>query len=243
MPSLVGSEMCIRDSCVALCGGLMLWCRCVLSFKMGGRCVLSFKMSFWVCGSRGVRDVHVISCTRVVLPGVFPTSAGWVPFRTLSTVCRMGTTTTAAISRRLRCQRLSLSGPLYSKQGAGTNIHRSTRYAVYIRRNRSGFFCTKEQTIINSTTRRQEGTYPGYTVYIHVTFFLPSRTYERMISCHRAIVIERPTMLAHTTTVSTNATGALDTTNISTFVPGTESSGDVTHVRTCQGARPPIDPR
>ena len=52
--------------CVALCGGLMLWCHCVLSFKMGGRCVLSFKMGFWVCGSRGVRDVHVISCTRVV---------------------------------------------------------------------------------------------------------------------------------------------------------------------------------
>ena len=46
--------------CVALCGGLMLWCRCVLSFKMG----------FWVCGSRGVRDVHVISCTRVVQIGV-----------------------------------------------------------------------------------------------------------------------------------------------------------------------------
>ena len=44
----------------------MLWCRCVLSFKMGGRCVLSFKMGFRVCGSRGVRDVHVISCTRVV---------------------------------------------------------------------------------------------------------------------------------------------------------------------------------
>ena len=48
----------------------MLWCRCVLSFKMGGRCVLSFKMGFWVCGSRGVRDVHVISCTRVVQIGV-----------------------------------------------------------------------------------------------------------------------------------------------------------------------------
>ena len=48
----------------------MLWCRCVLSFKMGGRCALSFKMGFWVCGSRGVRDVHVISCTRVVQKGV-----------------------------------------------------------------------------------------------------------------------------------------------------------------------------
>ena len=61
--------------CVALCGGLMLWCRCVLSFKMGGRCVLSFKMGFWVCGSRGVRDVHVIRCTRVVQIGV----AGLLP--------------------------------------------------------------------------------------------------------------------------------------------------------------------
>ena len=52
--------------CVALCGGLMLCCRCVLSVKMGGRCDLSFKMGFWVCGSRVVRDVNVISCTRVV---------------------------------------------------------------------------------------------------------------------------------------------------------------------------------
>ena len=59
--------------------------------------------------------------------------------------------------------------------------------------------CTREQTI--NTTRRQEGTYPGYTVYIHVTPFLPSRTYERMISCHRAIAIERRTMLVHDTTV------------------------------------------
>ena len=56
--------------CVALCGGLMLCCRCVLSFKMGGRCVLSFRMVFWVCGSRGVRDVHDISSTRVVQTGV-----------------------------------------------------------------------------------------------------------------------------------------------------------------------------
>ena len=56
--------------CVALCGDLILWCRCVLSFTMGGRCVLSFKMGFRVCGSRGVRDVHVISCTRVVQIGV-----------------------------------------------------------------------------------------------------------------------------------------------------------------------------
>ena len=56
--------------CVSLCGGLMLWCRCVLSFKMDGRCVLSFKTGFWVCGSRGVRDVRVISCTRVVQIGV-----------------------------------------------------------------------------------------------------------------------------------------------------------------------------
>ena len=50
----------------------MLWCRCVLSFKMGGRCVLSFKTGFWVCGSRGVRDVHVTSCTRVVQIGAAP---------------------------------------------------------------------------------------------------------------------------------------------------------------------------
>ena len=30
----------------------------------------SFKMGFWVCGSGGVRDVHVLSCTRVVQIGV-----------------------------------------------------------------------------------------------------------------------------------------------------------------------------
>ena len=30
----------------------------------------SFKMGFWVCGSGGVRDVHVIICTRVVQIGV-----------------------------------------------------------------------------------------------------------------------------------------------------------------------------
>ena len=30
----------------------------------------SFKMGFWVCGSRGVRDVHVLTCTRVVQIGV-----------------------------------------------------------------------------------------------------------------------------------------------------------------------------
>ena len=47
--------------CAALCGGLMLWCL---------RCVLSFKMGFWVCGSGGLRDVHVLSCTRVVQIGV-----------------------------------------------------------------------------------------------------------------------------------------------------------------------------
>ena len=186
---------------------------------------------------------HLPPAETVSLPGVFPpSSARWVPFPTLSIVCLVGTTTTAAISRRLRCQRLSLSGPLYSKQGAGTSIQ-GTRYALYVRCNRARFLCTccrfssiwiystctKEQTI--NTTRRQEGTYPGYTVYIHVTPFLPSRTYERMISCHRAIAIERRTMLAHTTTVSTIATRALDTTNISTFLPGTKSSGDVTHVR------------
>ena len=56
--------------CVALCGGLLLWCRCVISLKMGGCCVLSFKMGFWVRRSRGVRDVHVISCTRFVQIGV-----------------------------------------------------------------------------------------------------------------------------------------------------------------------------
>ena len=44
--------------CVALCGGLKLCC------------VLSFKMGFWVCGSGGVRDVHVLICTRVVQIGV-----------------------------------------------------------------------------------------------------------------------------------------------------------------------------
>ena len=44
---------------------LMLWClRCVL------RRVLSFKMGFWMCGSGGVRDVHVLICTRVVQIGV-----------------------------------------------------------------------------------------------------------------------------------------------------------------------------
>ena len=48
--------------CVALCGGLKLCC------------VLSFKMGFWVCGSGGVRDVHVLICTRVVQIGV----AGYV---------------------------------------------------------------------------------------------------------------------------------------------------------------------
>ena len=30
----------------------------------------SFKMGFWVCGSGGVRDVHVLACTRVVQIGV-----------------------------------------------------------------------------------------------------------------------------------------------------------------------------
>ena len=29
----------------------------------------SFKMGFWVCGSGGVRDVHVLTCTRVVQIG------------------------------------------------------------------------------------------------------------------------------------------------------------------------------
>ena len=42
----------------------------VSSSKMGGRCVLSFKMDFWVCGSGGAREVHVISCTRVVQMGM-----------------------------------------------------------------------------------------------------------------------------------------------------------------------------
>ena len=65
---------------------------------------------------------HLPPAETVSLPVVFPTSAGWVPFPTLSIVCRVGTTATAAITRRLRSQRLSLSGPLYSKQGAGTTI-------------------------------------------------------------------------------------------------------------------------
>ena len=74
--------MCMRDRtsgacCVALCGGLMLWCRCVLSFKMGGRCVLSFKMGFWVCGSRGVRVVHVFICKCVVQIGVTLLEVPW----------------------------------------------------------------------------------------------------------------------------------------------------------------------
>ena len=30
----------------------------------------SFKMGFWVCGSGGVRDLHVLICTRVVQIGV-----------------------------------------------------------------------------------------------------------------------------------------------------------------------------
>ena len=30
----------------------------------------SFKMGFWVCGSGGVRDVHVLFCTGVVQIGV-----------------------------------------------------------------------------------------------------------------------------------------------------------------------------
>ena len=58
IPALCGL---LFAGCVTLCGDLMLWCL---------RCVLSFKMGFWVCGSGGVRDVHVLICTRVVQIGV-----------------------------------------------------------------------------------------------------------------------------------------------------------------------------
>ena len=45
----------------------LVWSSYAVVFAL--RCV-SFKMGVWVCGSGGVRDVHVLICTRVVQIGV-----------------------------------------------------------------------------------------------------------------------------------------------------------------------------
>ena len=60
-------HICGVWSALRMLRGLVWWSYAVV-FEL--RCVLSFKMGFWVCGSGGVRDVHVIICTRVVQIGV-----------------------------------------------------------------------------------------------------------------------------------------------------------------------------